>query len=80
MDILLIAADLAQTLLRNDKTISGCNVLNLCLAKGIKLVAANARPKRTVLPCLSKAPAHAFIHHNGALVVLEDVTEIHFGI
>jgi len=70
MDIKMIVSDLDSTLLRTDKTISDytANILRRCREKGLKLVFATARPKRTVVHFLGDFATDALVLHNGAVV------------
>jgi Cof subfamily protein (haloacid dehalogenase superfamily) len=78
----MIVTDLDRTLLRTDKMISGhtADVLNRCHARGIKIVFATARPKRTVLAFTEAIPADCLICHNGAVAFLEGIPMFHHGI
>jgi len=82
MPIKMIVTDLDRTLLQTDKTISDytANVLNCCRKKGIKIVFATARPKRTVKLFLERIPADALILHNGAVIYAGDKLIKNYGI
>lgn len=69
--IRLIALDLDGTLLRTDKDISRPNMdaIAACLAKGVKVVLASARPPRAVKSIHAGLKLDSFsVHYNGALV------------
>ena len=70
MIIKMIATDLDRTLLRTDKTISAYSeaILNRCRNKGIKVLFATARPKRTVKRFINGISVDALILHNGAAI------------
>ena len=74
MIIKTIAVDLDRTLLHTDKTISdySSTVLNRCRERGIKVVFATARPKRTLDIFVSSVPVDALILHNGAVLYAGD--------
>jgi len=74
MDIKMIAIDLDRTLLRTDKTISVylADVLMRCRERGIKVVFATARPKRTVMGFCKIISTDALILHNGAVTYIAD--------
>lgn len=82
MPVKMIVTDLDRTLLRKDKTISDytANVLNRCRERGIKVVFATARPKRTVNHFFGSIPADAVILHNGAVIYVNDSLFNHCGI
>jgi len=82
MDIKMIVTDLDRTLLRTDKTISQytADVLNRCRSKGIKIVFATARPKRTVDHFCLDVPIDALILHNGAVIYVGESPLANFGI
>jgi len=82
MPIKMIVTDLDRTLLRTDKTISDYteNVLNHCRQKGIKIVFATARPKRTVKHFIEQIPSDALILHNGAAIFAGDKLIKKYGI
>jgi len=82
MNIKMIVTDLDRTLLRYDKTISqySVDVLNKCRDKGIKLVFATARPKRTVDHFCLDVPIDGLIFHNGAVVCVGENRLASFGI
>lgn len=69
MQIKMIVTDLDRTLLRDDKTISAytAKVLSSARARGIKLVFATARPKRTVSHFFEDIEVDALVLHNGAV-------------
>lgn len=81
MPIKMIVTDLDRTLLRTDKTISDytANILKKCSERGIKVVIATARPKRT-LEYLCGISADALIVHNGAVVYVNNQIFHKFGI
>jgi len=70
----MIVTDLDRTLLRSDKSISEYTaaVLRRCQERGIKIVFATARPKRTVNHFFDNIPADAVILHNGAVIYIGD--------
>lgn len=74
MSVKMIVTDLDRTLLRTDKTISDytADILNRCRERGIKVVFATARPKRTVKHFFECIPADAVILHNGAVIYVDD--------
>lgn len=82
MNIKMIATDLDRTLLRTDKTISAytADILNRCRQKGIKIVFATARPKRTVDHFCLDIPTDALILHNGAVIYTDKKPFANFGI
>jgi len=82
MNIKMIITDLDRTLLKTDKTISTytASVLHRCRKRGIKLVFATARPKRTVAHFLYNTPTDAMILHNGAVIYSGDTLLAHNGI
>jgi hydroxymethylpyrimidine pyrophosphatase-like HAD family hydrolase len=67
--IKLIATDLDRTLLRTDKSISAytVNVLQHCRVRGIKIVFATARPRRTVLHFFEKRLPMRWFYTTGRL-------------
>ncbi len=69
-NIKILAIDLDGTLLRGDKTVSGytLDVLRRCMASGIKIVFATARPARAVRLFLGELPCDGLICHNGAVM------------
>jgi len=82
-NIKMIVTDLDRTLLgANDKIISeySANVFKKCIAKGIKVVFATARPKRVTTQFLEYIPADAIILHNGALIYTGGEQIFHCGI
>jgi Cof subfamily protein (haloacid dehalogenase superfamily) len=84
MSIKMIVTDIDRTLLHTDKTLSAYSVevLSRCHEKGIKIVFATARPKRTVLSYakFGNSVADALILHNGAVVYIGDKLHTCFGI
>jgi len=70
MDIKMVVTDLDSTLLRSDKTISSytADVLSRLRDRGIKLIFATARPRRTVKQFLGGFMTDALIVHNGAII------------
>ena len=70
----MIVTDLDRTLLCSDKTISDYSsvVLKRCRERGIKIVFATARPKRTVNQFMNDIPADALIVHNGAVIYADE--------
>jgi Cof subfamily protein (haloacid dehalogenase superfamily) len=84
MQIKMIVTDLDRTLLRTDKTISAytAEVLNRCRERGIKIVFATARPKRTVesFAAIAGEAVDALILHNGAVVYIGGALHTCFGI
>ena len=82
MNIKMVVTDLDRTLLRTDKTISAytSDVFRRCQTRGIKVVFATARPKRTVKHFFDNIPADALILHNGAAVFIGDSLFSHCGI
>jgi 5-amino-6-(5-phospho-D-ribitylamino)uracil phosphatase len=81
-DIRMIVTDLDRTLLRVDKTISShtATALRNCQKRGIKVVFATARPKRTITHFFENIPADAVILHNGAVIYSGAVQLWHCGI
>lgn len=69
-----IVTDLDRTLLRNDKTISDFSVATLfeCKERGVLLVAATARPARTVIEYDKRLNFDATVTLNGAVVRVRD--------
>ena len=67
-----IITDLDRTLLRTDKSISEytCAVLKKCRDRGMFLMAATARPERTVLTYRSQVGFDALTTLNGARIIL----------
>lgn len=67
-----IITDLDRTLLRTDKTVSEytLEVLKRCRDRGILLMAATARPERTILVYCSQIGFHAVTTLNGARIVM----------
>lgn len=70
-EIRVVIADLDQTLLHTDQTLSDrtVSVLKSCRERGLKLVFATARPIRTVERYLKQIPCDAVIYHNGAFAL-----------
>ena len=69
-----IITDLDRTLLRTDKSLSGytIEVLKKCKAQGIKVMAATARPERTVTDYDAAIGFDAVTVMNGAKVMVGD--------
>lgn len=69
-----IITDLDRTLLRTDKTVSEYtySVLKKCRDRGIILMAATARPERTVLTYHNRIGFEAITTLNGARIILPD--------
>ena len=69
-----IIVDLDRTLLHTDKTLSEytINVLKKCHNKGFAIIAATARPQRSILTYHEQVGFDAFITMNGAKVILPD--------
>ncbi|MDE6595715.1 MAG: HAD family hydrolase [Oscillospiraceae bacterium] len=69
-----IIVDLDRTLLHTDKTLSEytVNVLKKCHNKGFAIIAATARPQRSILTYHEQVGFDAFITMNGAKVILPD--------
>lgn len=69
-----IIVDLDRTLLHTDKTLSEytINVLKKCHNKGFSVIAATARPQRSILTYHEQVGFNAFITMNGARVILPD--------
>ena len=82
MPVKMIAVDLDRTLLHTDKIISdySADVLNRCRERGIKVVFATARPKRTLNHFVGSVPVDALILHNGAVIYAGDKLLNCFGI
>jgi len=80
--IKMIVTDLDRTLLHSDKSISEYTamILRQCQERGIKVVFATARPKRTVNHFLDSIPADAVILHNGAVIYIGDECYSNYGI
>jgi len=78
----MIVTDLDRKLLRTDKTISDYTANNLrrCREKGLKLVFATARPRRTVMHFLGDIATDALVLHNGAIISAGDVVLKRYGI
>ena len=72
-NIKAIITDLDRTLLRTDKTLSEYTVavLKACKARGIKVMAATARPERTVKEYDAAIGFDAMTVMNGAKVMME---------
>ena len=82
-NIKMIVTDLDRTLLgANDKIISdySINVFKKCMAKGIKVAFATARPKRVTVQFLKQLPADAVILHNGAVIYIGEQQVFYSGI
>ncbi len=69
-----IITDLDRTLLRTDKTVSEytLSVLKQCRDRGIRVIAATARPERAVLAYHRQICFDAMIVTNGARILLAD--------
>ena len=69
-----IITDLDRTLLRTDKSISEytCAVLKRCRERGMLLMAATARPERSVLTYQKQIGFDALTTLNGARIILPD--------
>lgn len=69
-----VIVDLDQTLLRTDKTLSGYSVgiLQKCHDKGIAVLAATARPERSILQYQQLLRFDAVTTMNGARIVLPE--------
>ena len=69
-----IITDLDRTLLHTDKTISSYSIeiLSRCRKAGIRIMAATARPFRSIQEYLEQIPFDAVTTLNGAVVVLPD--------
>lgn len=67
-----IIVDLDRTLLRTDKTLSAytLNVLKKCHNEGIAIIAATARPERSILIYHEQVGFDAAITMNGAKIIL----------
>jgi len=80
--IKMIVTDLDNTLLRSDKTISAYtkSVFARLRERGIKIVFATARPKRTINHFMDDIPADAVIVHNGAVIYSAEKLIGHYGI
>lgn len=67
-----IITDLDRTLLRTDKTLSGrtLRALAACRRKGLRLMAASARPLRDILPFHAQLHFDAVAASNGAVIDL----------
>jgi len=78
----LIVMDLDGTLLDDNREISiyTKKILDECMAKGIKLVFATARPIRATKIYFSIIKPDAFICHNGANVIVDDKIIVKNGI
>ncbi len=68
----VIITDLDRTLLRTDKTLSEYTIRTLlaCRQRGMKLVAATARPERSLTAYQAQLPFDALVTLNGARTVL----------
>jgi Cof subfamily protein (haloacid dehalogenase superfamily) len=77
----MLAADLDNTLLRSDKTISRytSDVLKRSRDSGLRLAFATARPLRTITPYMRQTPCDAVIYHNGAHIIAdgEQIGDVH---
>lgn len=69
-----IIVDLDRTLLHTDKTLSAytVNVLKKCHNEGFAVIAATARPERSILTYYEQVGFDAVITMNGARVILPD--------
>lgn len=69
-----IITDLDRTLLRTDKTLSEytTGILKQCRDKGIVIMAATARPERSILEYQEKISFDAVTTMNGARIILPD--------
>ena len=69
-----IITDLDRTLLRTDKSLSGytIEVLKKCKAQGIKVMAATARPERSITDYDAAIGFDAVTVMNGAKVMVGD--------
>lgn len=69
-----VIVDLDRTLLHTDKTISGytVDILRKCHDKGIFVMAATARPERTILQYHRAVCFDAAVTMNGARIILPD--------
>lgn len=69
-----IIVDLDKTLLRTDKTISAytLDIMQRCRRKGISIMAATARPERSILIYQEQVGFDAITAMNGARVILPD--------
>ena len=69
-----VIVDLDQTLLRTDRTLSKytCDVMQRCHDKGIAVMAATARPERSILACHEAVRFDAMTTMNGARILLPD--------
>lgn len=69
-----IIMDLDGTLLHSDRTISGytVDILNRCREKGIHILAATARPERTITAYRRQVPFDAVTTLNGAKIILHN--------
>lgn len=76
-----IITDLDRTLLRTDKTLSAytLSVLKACREKGIRLLAASARPVRNIRSFDEQICFDAIAASNGAVVLLPD-KKLEYGI
>ena len=81
-NIKMLAIDLDRTLLHTDKTISdySATILNRCRERGIKIVFATARPKRTLNHFVGIVPVDALILHNGAVIYVGEQLLASYGI
>ena len=69
-----IIVDLDRTLLHSDKTLSAytLDVLKKCHKKGLAIIAATARPERSILIYHEQVGFDAAITMNGAKIILPD--------
>ena len=75
----VIIVDLDRTLLRTDKTLSAytLEVLKKCHPKGLAVIAATARPERSILVYHEQVGFDAVITMNGARIILPDAVIEH---
>jgi len=78
----MIVTDLDRTLLRDDKTVSGCTLdMFRCLrAQGMKIVIATGRPKRLTSQYVNVLDPDVLIVHNGGIVFIGDRQHSSFSI
>lgn len=81
-EIRMLAIDLDRTLLRSDKTLSEYTIstLNACREKGVLLVAATARPPRSVKALTKDVLWDAWVCAGGALVRAGEKTILREGV
>ncbi len=74
MEYRAVITDLDNTLLRSDKTVSAYSrsVLEQCLRRGLYVMAASARPERTIREFCGDLPFSAVVALNGARILLPD--------